>query len=77
MTYIDDSQIYDYDHQENEPTRRHGSDRPQSRTAQHTAENGYVAQNQYGRQGHDYYGYGAQEHGGHRNHDDEDDGEMW
>lgn len=62
MTYVDDSQLYDYDHQENDPGRRQGSDRPQSRAAQHAAENGYVGQNQYGHQGHDYY---------------DDDSEMW
>jgi hypothetical protein len=83
VTYVDDSQIYDYEHQENDPGRRQGSDRPQSRAAQHTAENGYAAQNQYGLQEHDYYGYGATEHGSHPRDDDDDivddddDGDMW
>lgn len=76
MAYVDDSQIYDYEHQENDPARRQGSDRPQSRASQHTAENGYLAQKQYGRQGHDYYSYGAMEHGSHLD-DDDDDNEMW
>ena len=77
VTYVDDSQIYDYDHQENDPGRGQGSDRPQSRAAQHTAENGYMGQNQYGHQGNDYYAYGGAEHGGHLHDDDDDDGEMW
>ena len=77
VKYVDDSQIYDYDHQENETGRKQGSDRPQSRAAQHTVEDGYGGQNQYGRQGHEYYAYGGTEHGGHLHDDEDDDGEMW
>jgi hypothetical protein len=75
VTYVDDSQIYDYDHQENDPSRQQGSDRPKSRASQHTGENGYAAQNQYVRQGHEYYPYGATDHGNHR--DDDEESDMW
>lgn len=77
VTYVDDSQIYDYDHQEGDASHGPGSDRPQSRASQHTAENGYGTKNQYGRQGQDYYSYGQPTHGNHRDHDDDDEGEMW
>jgi len=40
VTYVDDSQIYNYDHQTEESTPRNGSDRPQSRQAQHLQSNG-------------------------------------
>jgi hypothetical protein len=75
VTYVDDSQIYDYDHQNEDPSRRQGSNRPQSRASQHNTENGYSDQNQqYGRHGKDYYSYGHTD--SHDQGDDEDD-EMW
>lgn len=37
---MDDSQIYNYDHQNDEVNRRNASDRPQSRQSQHTNSNG-------------------------------------
>jgi Activator of mitotic machinery Cdc14 phosphatase activation C-term len=79
-TYVDDSQIYDYDHQENDHSHKQGADRPQSRASQHSTENGYgvqnPSQNLYGRQGQEeYYQYGHSERVVH-NEADEDD-EMW
>lgn len=69
---MDDSQIYDYDHQDEDPSH-HGHGRPQSR-ASHNSENGYGDQNQqYARHGKDYYPYGRSEP---QNQDDEDD-DMW
>jgi hypothetical protein len=73
---VDDSQIYDYDHQDEESSQSHGSHRPQSRASQHNAENGYRDQNQQygGRQGSDYYPYGRSER---RDHEEDDDEDMW
>lgn len=67
VNYVDDSQIYDYDHQDDD----HGqtSNRPQSRAAQHNAENNYGEQDQYGRQ----YSYSKSEQHDHA----EDEEDMW
>lgn len=74
VTYVDDSQIYDYDHQGEDPSQGQGSHRPQSSASQHNSENGYGDQNQqYGRQGNDYYHYGRSE----RNDHEDDDDDMW
>ncbi|TGO26488.1 hypothetical protein BPAE_0058g00060 [Botrytis paeoniae] len=65
VNYVDDSQIYDYDHQGGESEQDHN--RPQSRTGQNNSENGYNDQNQK------YYDYGRTQ-----SHDQAaDDGEMW
>ncbi|KAG9233400.1 hypothetical protein BJ875DRAFT_45387 [Amylocarpus encephaloides] len=70
VDYVDDSQIYGYDHQEDD------SNRPQSRASQHNSETGYGDSNQHGRQGKEYYSYGQS--GGSRGQaDDDDDDEMW
>ncbi|RDW85743.1 hypothetical protein BP5796_04068 [Coleophoma crateriformis] len=69
VDYVDDSQIYDHDHQEEDYSHGQGSGRPQSR-ASHNTENGYGDQNQHYRsQQNDYYSYGGQ-------HDDDDDDDM-
>lgn len=70
MEYVDDSQIYDYDHHDDD------SNRPQSRASQHNTENGHGDQPQSNRQGKDYYPYGQSGHSG-GNRDDDDDDEMW
>lgn len=69
VPYVDDSQIYDYDHQNDD----HGH-RPQSRAAQHNYGDPYADQNQqYGRQDNEYHNqYGRTDR---KNH--EDDEEMW
>ncbi|KAF4630172.1 hypothetical protein G7Y89_g7969 [Cudoniella acicularis] len=67
VDYVDDSQIYDYDHHEDE------SNRPQSRASQHNSENGYGEQG-HNRQGKEYYPYGHSEP---QSHGDEDEDEMW
>ncbi|TGO61239.1 hypothetical protein BOTNAR_0132g00100 [Botryotinia narcissicola] len=65
VNYVDDSQIYDYDHQGDESEQDHN--RPQSRTGQNNSENGYNDQNQKN------YDYGRTQ-----SHDQAaDDGEMW
>ncbi|KAH8601380.1 hypothetical protein B0O99DRAFT_589428 [Bisporella sp. PMI_857] len=70
VNYVDDSQIYDYDHQGDDD---HGH-RPHSRASQHNSENGYGDYNQYGHQGNDYYQqYGRSD----RNNHEHDDDEMW
>jgi hypothetical protein len=70
---VDDSQIYDYDHQDEDPSQRHG--RPQSRASQHNTENGYADQSQqYGRHGKEYYPYSHLEPQDHEGGDDDD---MW
>lgn len=75
VTYVDDSQIYDYDHQDEDASHGQSSHRPQSRASQHNAENGYVDQNQqYRRQGNDYYQYG---HSDRHDHEEDDDDDMW
>jgi len=72
---VDDSQIYDYDHQDEDTSHGQSSHRPQSRASQHNAENGYGDQNQpYGRQGNDYYLYGRSET---HDHEEDDDDDMW
>jgi hypothetical protein len=64
VNYVDDSQIYDYDHQEAESSHSQSSNRPQSRASQHNQDNGYADQSQYGQQGKDYYSYGnSNDHG--------------
>ncbi|TVY83206.1 Protein zds1 [Lachnellula suecica] len=73
VNYVDDSQIYDYDHQGDGQS----SNRPQSRASQHSNENGYGDQSQqYSRQGKEYYPYGNSESHG-RREDDDDDDDMW
>ncbi|POS84058.1 hypothetical protein EPUL_005480 [Erysiphe pulchra] len=56
VNYVDDSQIYDYDHQQ-DSNSMYGqrSNRPQSRASQHTGENGYENELQYGRVVNEYY----------------------
>ncbi|KUJ23061.1 uncharacterized protein LY89DRAFT_165998 [Mollisia scopiformis] len=74
VNYVDDSQIYDYDHQA-ESSHSQSSNRPQSRASQHNQENGYGDQGQYGRQGKDYYPYG---HSDDHDQDQEDEADdMW
>jgi hypothetical protein len=71
VNYVDDSQIYDYDHQDDELSHGQSSHRPQSRASQHNTENGYGDQNQqYG-----HYAYGNSERHDHGAEDDDDD--MW
>ena len=74
VNYVDDSQIYDYDHQ-NDGSHSQSSNRPQSRAAQHDTENGYDDQVQYSRQGKDYYSYGRSEP--HEGKEEDDDDDMW
>ncbi|TAQ89349.1 hypothetical protein B7494_g2345 [Chlorociboria aeruginascens] len=76
VSYVDDSQIYDYDHQDEESSHGHDPNRPQSRASQHNNENGYNDPNtQYSRHGKDYYPYGQTDS---HDHDHEnDDEEMW
>ncbi|KAI1001439.1 hypothetical protein K3495_g6761 [Podosphaera aphanis] len=69
VSYIDDSQIYDYDHQ-NTSVDEQGSSRPQSRASQHNSENGYEDKDQYRRLGNEFYSYGNQQN-------DRDEDEMW
>lgn len=74
---MDDSQIYDYDHQDEDPSHGQRDGRPQSRAAQHNPENGYAdqSQQQYGRNAEGYHQY---EHSQRRGHaDDDDDDDMW
>ncbi|KAI9736521.1 MAG: hypothetical protein M1818_006032 [Claussenomyces sp. TS43310] len=73
VTYVDDSQIYDYDHQDMDQSQKHSSNRPQSRASQNN-EDGRHESNQYGRHGQDYY-YNVQD--AHVHQDDEDDDDMW
>ncbi|TVY90588.1 Protein zds1 [Lachnellula willkommii] len=75
VNYVDDSQIYDYDHQNDDLSHSQSSNRPQSRASQHDAENGYGDQVQYSRQGKEYYPYGRSETHGDREEQDDDD--MW
>lgn len=76
VNYVDDSQIYDYDHQNDDQSQSQHSNRPQSRASQHNTENGYNDQSQYSRQGKEYYPYGHSEPHGHTEEDDDDD-DMW
>ncbi|KAL3421981.1 telomere silencing protein [Phlyctema vagabunda] len=72
VDYVDDSQIYDHDHQNEDYSQGQGSHRPQSRQAHNSENDGYGDQNEpHGRQGKDYYSYGGQRD------DDDDDDEMW
>ena len=73
--YVDDSQIYDYDHQDDESSNKQGSNRPQSRASQHNSENGYGDQGQYGRRGKEYYPYGGRSEP--PDHEEEEDDDMW
>ncbi|KAE8453468.1 hypothetical protein EG329_010329 [Mollisiaceae sp. DMI_Dod_QoI] len=72
VNYVDDSQIYDYDHQEAESSHSQGTNRPQSRASQHNQENEYGDQSQYGRHGKDYYPYGRAD-----GHEDDEADDMW
>jgi len=74
VTYVDDSQIYDHDHQGEDLSGRQASNRPQSRASQHSNESGRGGQSQYGRQDHNYYPYGQNDQSSHAQHDDD---EMW
>ncbi|KAG9243046.1 hypothetical protein BJ878DRAFT_481459 [Calycina marina] len=68
--YVDDSQIYDYDHHQD---NSHGH-RPQSRTGQHDYQDAYGDQvQQYGRQGNDYH----HQQYGHSDQSNHEDDEMW
>ncbi|PQE17710.1 telomere silencing Zds1 protein [Rutstroemia sp. NJR-2017a BVV2] len=72
VNYIDDSQIYDYDHQDDD-AHGQGHNRPQSRTGQHNSESGYNDQNQqYSQNGNEYYDYGRASHD-----EGPEDDEMW
>ncbi|KAH8816188.1 hypothetical protein F5884DRAFT_775304 [Xylogone sp. PMI_703] len=62
VNYIDDSQIYDYDHQD---------DGNQGHRPQAHGENGYDQSQHYGH--HDYYQYDQRHH----ELENEDDGDMW
>lgn len=56
VNYVDDSQIYDFDHQQDSNSiYGERSSRPQSRASQHTGENGYENEVQYGRVVNEYY----------------------
>ncbi|TQS39182.1 hypothetical protein Golomagni_00296 [Golovinomyces magnicellulatus] len=71
VSYVDDSQIYDFDHrQDGNSLYGQGSNRPLSRASQHNSESGYEGENQYGRRGNEYY-----------QHEDQpgsrDEDEMW
>lgn len=71
--YVDDSQIYDYDHPEQDHSRGQNPNRPESRAAQHGPENGYGDQGQHDQHGKEYYPYGRSD----QDRDDDDDDEMW
>lgn len=79
VNYVDDSQIYDYDHQDADSSHSQHSNRPESRASQHTQENGYGDQGQYDRNGKDYYSYGRsdQRQQQQQKHEDDDDDDMW
>lgn len=71
--YVDDSQIYDYDHPEQDRGYgHHQNPNHQDSRGQHHG-NGYNDHRQYDRQGKDYYPYGRNDHHG---RDDEDE-DMW
>lgn len=72
VNYVDDSQIYDYDHQGDDSSHGQSSNRPQSRAA-HNTDNGYGEQGQYDRNGKDYYYGGSEQH----DRGEEDDDDMW
>ncbi|RKF61256.1 putative telomere silencing protein [Erysiphe neolycopersici] len=56
VNYVDDSQIYDYDHQQDSNSvYAQKSNRPQSRASQNTGGNGYENELQYGRMVNEYY----------------------
>ncbi len=71
VNYVDDSQIYE----ESDSSRGQGSNRPQSRAAQHNAENSYSdLEGQYSRRaGNEYHQYGRSEQPDHEGDDDD----MW
>lgn len=78
VNYVDDSQIYDYDHQDADSSQSQHSNRPESRASQHSQENGYSDQNQYDRNGKDFYSYGRPEQRQQQQkHEDDDDDDMW
>ncbi|EKD15158.1 hypothetical protein MBM_06374 [Drepanopeziza brunnea f. sp. 'multigermtubi' MB_m1] len=73
VDYVDDSQIYNYDHPQSAPGQS-SNRRPQSRASQHTQqENGYGDQSQYDRNGQDYY----QQQPKRKDDNDDDNDEMW
>ncbi|KAI6247109.1 hypothetical protein HI914_04585 [Erysiphe necator] len=56
VNYVDESQTYDYDHQqEKNSICGQRSSRPQSRASQHTAENGHKNESQYEQMGNVYF----------------------
>ncbi|CZR51982.1 related to SNF5-component of SWI/SNF transcription activator complex [Phialocephala subalpina] len=75
VNYVDDSQIYDHDHQDAESSHSQGSNRPQSRASQHNQENGYgdQGQGQYVQQGKDYY----HQYGRSDGHEEDESDDMW
>ncbi|KAH7397901.1 hypothetical protein BKA64DRAFT_52674 [Cadophora sp. MPI-SDFR-AT-0126] len=77
VNYVDDSQIYDYDHQDADSSQSQHSNRPESRASQHSQENGYGDQNQYDRNGKDFYSYGRPEQRQQQKHEDDEDDDMW
>ena len=68
MPYVDDSQIYNYDHQGDDAGQGHDPNRTQSRTA-HSSPHDYNQNHAY-QDDKGYYSYGDQQ-------DDDDDDEMW
>ncbi|KAL2069873.1 hypothetical protein VTL71DRAFT_14552 [Oculimacula yallundae] len=77
VEYVDDSQIYDYDHQDSSSSQRQHSNRPESRASQHTQENGYGDHSQYDPNGKDYYSFDRPDQRQQKKHDDDDDDDMW
>jgi hypothetical protein len=73
VNYVDDSQIYDYDHQGEDASNGQGSHRPQSRASQHNSENGFGDHGHQSRQGKEYYPYGRSDPPDHLEEDDD----MW
>lgn len=79
VNYVDDSQIYDYDHQGEDSSRRQNPNISPSRTSQHSnGGGGYDNQKQYGRSDRGYDQYGRMDQGGqgNPNHGNENE-EMW
>ncbi|RKF58773.1 putative telomere silencing protein [Golovinomyces cichoracearum] len=71
VSYVDDSQIYDFDHrQDGNSLYGQGSNRPLSRASQHTSESGYEGENQHRRRGNEYYQHEDQS-------SSRDEDEMW
>ncbi|CZT46005.1 related to SNF5-component of SWI/SNF transcription activator complex [Rhynchosporium secalis] len=76
VEYVDDSQIYDYDHQDSSSSQGQQSSRPESRASQHDQEHGHGNQGQYERNGKDYYSFDRTEKRQKQKPDDDDD-DMW